>query len=212
VRMYPEPHYDSNSGWAVNVFHKKPKKKIIVELRMTNMRVEVDPEFKTLISPLTDDELKGLETKLLNEGFKEPLKGWAHDGIMTLLDGHNRLEICRRLGIKYRVEPVKGIEGRESAKKWIIDNQLSRRNLTREQARYLRGLMFNLEKRQGARTDLTSHQNDAKSSKGGVRKQLSEQYGVSEATLTRDGAYAGQIRRIKENAPDLAANILNQKV
>ncbi len=46
---------------------------------------------------------------------------------------------------------------------WIYANQLGRRNLTLDQRRLLRGERYNAQKRQGARTDLTSGQNAQKS-------------------------------------------------
>ncbi len=46
----------------------------------------------------------------------------------TLVDGHNRFEICERLGIAYRTVEL-DLPDRDAAIVWIIDNQLGRRNL-----------------------------------------------------------------------------------
>lgn len=88
----------------------------------------IDPEFKSLISPLSQDEYKGLEEDLITNGYrpyKESILVW--NGI--IIDGHNRYEICRRHGIEYRVEEVR-FQNREEAKIFIIDNQLRRRNIS----------------------------------------------------------------------------------
>lgn len=47
----------------------------------------------------------------------------------VLLDGHNRLDICRRHGIEFKTEEL-DFDSRDDAKLWIVQNQLGRRNLT----------------------------------------------------------------------------------
>ena len=46
----------------------------------------------------------------------------------TIIDGHNRYSICQRHGIDFKTVN-KEFDNREDVKLWIIDNQLSRRNL-----------------------------------------------------------------------------------
>ena len=54
----------------------------------------------------------------------------------TLIDGHNRHEICTRLGLAFSVIS-KEFDGREDASEWIINNQFGRRNLSD----YQRGIL-----------------------------------------------------------------------
>lgn len=89
------------------------------------VKIKIDKEFKKIIPPLTPDEYKQLETNLTEDGCRDPLVTWQ--GI--LLDGHNRLEICNRLGIEYQTVPKLSIKNRAEAKAWIINNQCGRRNL-----------------------------------------------------------------------------------
>lgn len=88
---------------------------------------KIDPEFKALIPPLSDDERADLEANLKTwGGAREPLVEW--NGL--LLDGHNRFEICQRLGLHFEVTSAPfSIDTRDDAKIWIIDNQKGRRNL-----------------------------------------------------------------------------------
>jgi len=72
-----------------------------------------------------------------------------------------------------------------------------RRNLSPDQARLLRGRRYNRAKRQGARTDLTSGQNDQKST---TADRLAKEHGVSPATIRRDGKFAEEV----EKTPELA--------
>jgi N6-adenosine-specific RNA methylase IME4 len=88
------------------------------------MNIVIDPEFKELIPPLTDDEFKQLQANLLRDGCKEPLTVW--DGI--LIDGHNRYKICQQHSIKFKVDEIK-FKSRDHAMARIDERQLGRRNL-----------------------------------------------------------------------------------
>jgi len=56
---------------------------------------------------------------------RDPLAVW--NGV--LVDGHNRFEICSRLGLPFDVSEVDGIADRNDAIEWIIRHQFGRRNL-----------------------------------------------------------------------------------
>ena len=87
--------------------------------------ITIDKEFQSLIPPLTAEEYAGLEQSIIAEGCRDALVTWNG----TLIDGHNRYEICQKHGIPFRTQE-KHFDSREDAKVWIIDNQLSRRNLS----------------------------------------------------------------------------------
>lgn len=87
--------------------------------------IRIDAEFRGLISFLTAAELEELESSLKAEGCRDPLILWN----FILLDGHNRYEICNRLHIPFTTRSIECAD-RESAKEWILTNQLARRNLT----------------------------------------------------------------------------------
>lgn len=54
------------------------------------------------------------------------------DGTCVLVDGHNRYEICTRLGLPFDVVQVVFAD-REAAALWIEENQVGRRNLSDDQ-------------------------------------------------------------------------------
>src|SRR6266446_172338 len=117
----------------------------------------VDPEFRALIWPLALTEHAGLEASILAEGCRDALVIWKETGI--LLDGHNRYEICQRLGKKFRVHEL-SFPARLDAKIWLIQNQFNRRNLNEYQrcelALNLKPLLAEKARgQQGARTDLS---------------------------------------------------------
>lgn len=92
------------------------------------MNVTIDNEFRTLITPHTEEEFAGLEALCLKYGIQDSLKTW--NGI--LIDGHNRYEIAEKHGLEFKTEEME-FTSRDDAKEWIIDNQLARRNLDKWQ-------------------------------------------------------------------------------
>lgn len=75
--------------------------------------------------PLSDDERTGLEASIKAEGCREAIIVW--DG--TIVDGHNRYEICTRLGIEFQAHE-KFFPNADAVIEWIIKNQFGRRNLS----------------------------------------------------------------------------------
>jgi 16S rRNA G966 N2-methylase RsmD len=91
----------------------------------TATAIKIDPEFKALIPPLSKEEREQLELNIKADGCRDPLVLWCG----TLIDGHNRHEICERHDIDYAVVEH-DFKDRDEAKAWIIQNQFGRRNLT----------------------------------------------------------------------------------
>ena len=169
----------------------------------------IDPEFKSLIPPLTDGEREHLTTNLLSNGCREPLVVWLEERL--LLDGHNRHEICTKNDIAYKIEEI-SLGDRQAAINWIVNNQLGRRNLTAAHLSYFRGKLYNFSKVQGERNDLTSGQNDHRltgaetndltSGQNDHRltsaKKMAKDYKVGEKTIRRDGKYASALDLLAE--------------
>ena len=85
----------------------------------------INPEFKDLIPPLSREEYTQLEQNILAHGCRDPIALWRG----TIIDGHNRHEICTKHGIPYETTKLP-FPTKEAAKIWILENQLGRRNLT----------------------------------------------------------------------------------
>ena len=88
----------------------------------------VDPEFRDLIPPLNEEELKLLEECLVADGCESPLIVW--NGV--IIDGHNRYAVCQKYGIPFSVQE-KNFDTREDVMLWMLRNQLGRRNLNNYQ-------------------------------------------------------------------------------
>ena len=88
--------------------------------------IKIDQEFKSLIPPLTDEEYKGLEESIVRDGCRDPLVMWGD----TLIDGHNRWEICAKHGgIPFKTIQM-DFPDRDAVMLWMIDQQRGRRNLS----------------------------------------------------------------------------------
>ncbi len=106
------------------------------------MKIQIDPEFRDIIPPLTKSEFDQLEKNLLEEGCREKVILW--NGF--LIDGHNRYEICEKHNIPYETAEMNQFADKSEAINWMIQNQIGKRNLTTEMISYLRGVKLKLEK------------------------------------------------------------------
>ena len=105
-------------------------------------QLRIDPEFKNLIRPLRREEYRQLELNLVREGCREDIVVWNN----TIVDGHNRYEICNKLHIPYGVYE-REFPNRDAVIAWICSNQLGRRNITEETRKYLIGRQYEAEKK-----------------------------------------------------------------
>lgn len=158
----------------------------------------IDPEFEERIPPMDPRSRAQLEENLVRDGCRDPLITW--NGI--LLDGHNRYEICTRLGIPYKVEWVL-LPNRDAAIDWIDLNQLGRRNLSPDQSTIMWGRHYNRMKRQGSRSDLTLGNSCTKS----TADLIAEKAGVSPRTVKNWGATASMLAK----HPALEAEVIQGK-
>jgi hypothetical protein len=93
------------------------------------MSLKIDSEFQALIPPLTEGQRADLEAALVAAGRAiDPIRHWRG----TVVDGHNRFEICERLGLPYDTQAL-DLPSREAVKDWMLRYQRGRRNLTKDQ-------------------------------------------------------------------------------
>jgi N6-adenosine-specific RNA methylase IME4 len=161
--------------------------------------MNINRQFKALIRPLSSDEYEQLEQNLLDEGCRDPLVVWGD----TLLDGHNRYEICTKHGIDYRtVQAPVYIRTDEDAEDWIDKNQLGRRNLTREEFTLIVGRRYNRRKKgDGERGPKKLDQNEPAS----TAEIIAAEHGISPATVKRAGKFAEAVDTVKETEPEVVA-------
>jgi len=153
---------------------------------------KIDPEFKGLVPPLTAEEYEQLEQNILEKGrCYDAIVLWKEEGVM--MDGYKRFAICEKHGIQFEVVEI-SLPSREAAKLWILDNQLSRRNLN-EAGRIELALKKEVILRKIAEKNLSANGGDRKSPLAlmskpaitplNVRKEVAADADVSETTLRR---------------------------
>ena len=177
-------------------------------------QLKIDPDFRDIICPMTQAERLQLEDNLLADGCRAPLIVWNG----TIIDGHNRYEICHRHKIPFAIRELQ-FNCKEAAIAWICANQLGRRNLTEETRKFLIGMQYESEKvansmrnAQGI-NQYTEIESPRHSKTGSIRHitalRVAEEHALSHATVQKYGAFTRAVSEIQKKAPDIAANILS---
>ena len=145
----------------------------------------IDKEFAELIPPLSEEEYRGLEESILNEGCRDALVVWND----TLIDGHNRYKICMEHNIAFQTVR-REFADRNAAMLWMIRNQLGRRNLLpyvrSDLALKLKPVIAAMAKenqRIGAEKTNTGSQKSVKAVD--TQKELAKAAGVSHDTIAK---------------------------
>ena len=86
--------------------------------------LKISESLEHLMPPLSVVELRLLRASLISEGCRDPLVTWNG----TLVDGHNRYRLCHEHGIPFNCVEMQFADEAE-AQRWIIRNQLARRNV-----------------------------------------------------------------------------------
>lgn len=106
--------------------------------RYLNMNdLVIDKEFEELLPALTMEESERLEQGILQNGLLDPIKVWEEPGTgrYIIIDGHNRYRILKKNGIplnswNYKIIYANELKNREDVKRWMLEQQLGRRNLS----------------------------------------------------------------------------------
>jgi transcriptional regulator with XRE-family HTH domain len=94
--------------------------------RGQELNIIINDELRAFVDPLTDIEYAALERSLLAEGCRDALVLWRD----TLIDGHNRYEICQKHGIPFRTVHNNNFASIDDVMLWMIDNHLARRSVS----------------------------------------------------------------------------------
>ena len=146
----------------------------------------INPTFRDLIPPLSDEERQMLERNLTVDGCINPIIVWGD----TIVDGHNRYEICSRTWIQFQVVSKEFADADEAAD-WIERNQLGRRNLTPDIFKLILGRRYNRQKK-------AAHAGENQHTVGGdqnephlkTAERLAAEHHVSPATVKRAAKFA----------------------
>lgn len=160
--------------------------------------ITIDEELNDYLRPLALDEFTKLKNSIINEGCRDPLVLWDKDGVNYLVDGHNRLEILVFMGIDKIKAVYLDFEDKNEVKYWIVENQLSKRNLTKMEVDYYIGKQFALKK--------SLHHSSP-------RNEVSKEYGISEKTVYNDSLFTEALDKLSEVfGSDIKADILSNNI
>jgi hypothetical protein len=180
-----------------------------IEATDINRKLNIDSEIKFLCRPLNGEEYSLLEKDIEKHGCINPIIYWeGHD---IIVDGHNRYEICNKIGKPYKCLPM-AFETKDDVMNYVIDHQLGRRNLSGTEGSYLRGVRYQNEKRANHRPKTSElHQDDGVN--GETAQRIAKKTGVSQATIERDGSLAEAIAKLRaEVDDDFSDKLLSEKV
>lgn len=183
--------------------------------------LKIDPEFQGIIPPLTDDEFKQLRNNILEVGeVFDPICVWKG----VIVDGHNRWKIIQENpDIQYRVHEMIFMD-RSEAIEWMYQNQLGRRNLSDENRSYIRGKLYEVQKRSQGGTGANQHTveqsgHNVQSAHSRKRttgdktaERIGEKYGVNARTIRRDADYAAAVDRADSIVPGFKDSILSGSI
>lgn len=156
--------------------------------------ITVDHVFAGYIPALSPEELSQLEENIVEHGgARDPLVVWRNGKKDILLDGHNRYEICTRLGLPYEVEPME-FGSRDEAADWIDRNQLGRRNLSKQDYKLLLGRRYNRAKK--ANGGDRKSEGQTAPLKERTSATLAREHGVDEKTVRRAGQFQAAAARL----------------
>lgn len=177
---------------------------------MSKPKVIIDPEFQELIPPLSESEYEQLRLSIIGDGCRDPLVVWKGENI--LLDGHNRYRICNENDIEYKIEHLY-ISSRQSAKNFMILNQLGRRNLSPDAASLLRGKIYLGQKKDphdgGKGKERSGGKNDHQLK---TEEIVAKQTGVAPRTIRRDAKFAEAVEEKGLTGDVLAGKVKRRDV
>lgn len=149
----------------------------------------VAPEAPTWLPGRTRAEVAALDHALgTHQAFDAPIPVWKRGDKRFVIDDIDRFEHCLRDGIEPTYVEFE-FESEDQARLFVLERNQARQFSSVLGRRYIDGAIYNLSRRPGARTDLTSHRTEGKL----ATAKLMQRFGRSRPSLERDGKLARQI-------------------
>lgn len=164
-------------------------------------KIIIIPEIQDLLPALSPKAFEELQTSIKNEGIRDPLIIWKEQ--MAIVDGHNRYTIARMDDVPFETVE-KSFPDLPAVKRWVIQNQLARRNLTKDEVQYFLGKLY----------EEVKQETGLKEPMGGKTAEdtIGEAYGVSGRTVRRAAEVAKGIDKVAQVKGRLAkVDILSGK-
>lgn len=174
--------------------------------------LKTDPDFQSLIPPLSNEAYEELELNIVCNGCKEPIIIWRD----FILDGHTRYKICHEYDIDFMTEAL-DLNSKEDAISWICANLLDKSEIPENYRRYLIGRKYLAERTVGimnitGTNQYTIEYMERKPHSGRTSTKIGSEYHISHSTVSKYLQYAKAIDRLKSDFPDFARSILYEQV
>jgi len=171
--------------------------------------LNIDEQFRNLIPPLSAEEKELLELNIINGGCREPLCVWNN----TIIDGHNRYDICLKHNIPFYIQPLE-FKDREEAIDWICANQLGRRNISLETRKYLIGKRYEMEKIISKKCNPhgRNQYSPPKVYEADTASRLGEEYNIARGTVRKYAYYSRTVDKLSQKNPELIPDIMSGKI
>ncbi|MCL2370634.1 MAG: hypothetical protein FWC80_05355 [Firmicutes bacterium] len=170
--------------------------------------LKTNKKFEELIPPLNAEEYAELYQSITMEGCRDAIILWNN----TIVDGHNRYGICKKLDIPFNTLE-KDFDDEDTALEWIMRNQFARRNLIDvERGRLALKLKNMIAERaklnQGTRTDICPNLDKCSQDDFvpiDTKKELAKISGLSHGTLAK-------IEKVDNEAPAIIREAMGKTI
>lgn len=168
--------------------------------------LQIDPELRDLLPPLSKDEYKELEESILKHGMQDAIKIWTDEATdkTYIVDGHNRYSICKKHNIDFAHWQICELSSstyptKKDIIKFMLDTQLGRRNLTPAQKYAIASKYKSLFEKQAKKNMSDGGKGLTNLSKVNTRKQMAKAVGVSEGSIAKlDKIYESDNDEVKK--------------
>ncbi len=174
--------------------------------------LKTDPDFQSLIPPLSRQAYEELELNIVCNGCREPIKVWGD----YIIDGHKRYKICHEYEIEFNTEEIL-LKSREDAISWICADLLHNHELPENYQHYLIGRKYLAERTVGIMNITGTNQYTLDSSgrkphSGVTATKIGIEFHISHSTVSKYLQYAKAIDRLKAEFPDFGRKILYEEI
>lgn len=142
--------------------------------------------------PLSETERTNLRNSLITTGgATDPVKTWRG----LLIDGFNRVAICEEEGLPYPiVDLTDELPDEEAVTKWILQNQLGRRNNSKSEYQILLSQLYSLEKEK-SREDLVS-ESSGQTPLPRAAERVGKRLGISASKVKNSAIFEDEFNRM----------------
>src|SRR3990167_4083270 len=96
--------------------------------RMADVTLEISPQLKKLLNPLSGEEFKQLEANIVaDKRVIDPILYWDAGDRNWIVDGMHRFEIAEKHKIPFNCEPME-FESLKDAEIWLLRHEFGRRH------------------------------------------------------------------------------------